>query len=229
MHKKAIALLSAALVLLTFASACEKHSKYGKLYVDGRGMEHVLVTDAKGETIVDADGNLVEVMTDTNGKPIPAITENGTVAAKQEGEYQTSPVTFPNVIVSDDKIEDTNCVVQIPAGWEAQKSGDDIMLTQTATGARVVIRANAARTAAAAIESIQKDCEETGVACTADTAQLDGFEAKVLRYTALGTDFTAYAVNNRIEEYDSTVICMTDEGKADQTDFSEILQNIHFK
>ena len=191
-------------------------------------MEHVLVTDKSGETVVDADGNLVEVMTGTDGKPIPAVTENGTVADKQSVEYQTSPVTFPGVLVSDTKAENQYCRVDLPAGWTAEDNGGQILLTQTSTGAQVVIQSNVARTSASAIESIQADCDATGVSYETDTAELDGLEARVLRYTALNTRFAAYAVNSSLE-YASTVICTIDESKADTADFGEILQNIHFK
>ena len=228
MHKKVFALLSAALVLAAMFTACAKHSKYGKIYVDARGMEHVLVTDAKGETIVDAAGNYVEVMTGSDGKPIPAVTENGTVADRQKVEYQTNPVAFPGIKVSKHTVEDQYCTVDIPKGWSASDAGSNIVLVHAESGARVVIRPNAARTSASAIEAIQEDCTESGVEFEMDEAELDGFVARVMVYTVLDMQFTAYAVNNNTE-FATTVICNVDADKADAVSFDEVLQNIHFK
>ena len=228
MHTKAIALLSAALVLAACLTACEKHSKYGKLYVDARGMEHVLVTDKNGETVVDAAGNLIEVMTDGDGKPVPAVTANGTTSPLQHGEYQTNSVTFPGVIVSQDKIEDQYSSVEIPDGWTAFDAGSSYIVEHLATGARVTIRPNAARTSVAAIESIQEDCETAGVDYETDQTELDGLRARVIRYAALNTAFTAYAVNNN-EDFATTVLCTVDSDKVDQVSFDEVLHNIRFK
>ena len=228
MHKNVFALLCAALVLAGMTTACAKHSKYGQVYVDERGMEHILATDKNGETIVNGAGELVEVMTDSSGKPFPAVTENGTTSPKQEGEYQTGAVTFPGVLVDEKKAEDQYCTVDVPDGWSADSDSGKITLTQKKTGAQVVVQPNVAVTSASAIDKIIEDCKMGGVEYTEDSGEVDGLPAKVVRYTTFGTDFTAYAVNNAVGSA-STVICMTSEGKADKTDFSEVLQNIHFK
>lgn len=225
MHKKAIALLSAALVLASMFAACEKHSRYGRLIVDSRGMEHVIMTDKDGVTVCDENGNLVEILTDSSGKPIPLEAVDG--VEPSEGEYQTHPVTFPNLIKDGQKVEDAFCEVTVPDGWSC-KGTSALVFTHDATGAQVDVSTDVGMNASELLESTQEDCKKLGVTCTEGVDKLGGMTAQTLDYNVDGLLFRLYVVIPTDERITS-VLCMIEEDKAEQVDFGEVLQAIRFK
>ena len=218
MHKKAIALLSAALVLTSMFAACEKHSRYGKIIVDSRGMEHVIMTDKNGVTVC-------EIMTDSSGKPLPVEPVDG--AEPSKGAYQTHPVTFPNLIENGRTVEDAFCEVTVPDGWTC-KGTAGLVLTHDATDAQVDISTDVGMNASELLESTQADCEKLGVSCTQGTETVGGLTAQTLDYNVDGLLFRLYVVIPTDERI-SSVLCMVEEDKAQQVDFGEVLQTIRFK
>ena len=227
MHKKAIALLSAALVLAGMLTACGRHSRYGEVIVDRHGMEHVIMTDKDGVTVCDKNGNLVEIMTGSDKKPLPAVTENGTAAAAQQGEYQTNSITFPAPIEKHGVVEDQYCSISVPDGW-TKLDDKNIMLVHEATNAQITITPHAADTASAYIEKVQTDCATVGAQYETSDETIDGLAAHTLRYTVDGLQFRLYVVTVRADNI-TAILCTADEDKAEQADFDAVLQTLRFK
>ena len=112
MKKKCILLCAAALTLSFVLAACgaqkEPTNKNGKVVKDKEGHTHVIMTDANGETVVDEKGNLVEVIIDNDDEP---VTHN-------DGTPQTAAVTFPNIVLTKEKVEISGLEVGIPKDWK---------------------------------------------------------------------------------------------------------------
>ena len=82
MNKKTCIAFLFFLACLTALTACTRSSRYGKVIVDSKGMEHILMTDANGVTVCDKFGNLVEVVTDSDSKkPIAAPTSTPDISS----------------------------------------------------------------------------------------------------------------------------------------------------
>lgn len=226
MYKKTIALLCAALMLTVLTAACARHSRYGKIIVDSRGMEHVIMTDKNGVTVCDSDGNLIEIVTDRQQKPKAAVTKNGTTSPYQEGEYQTQSITFPNpLIVTKRSVEDQYCKIKLPTGW-VSRNDSRIILEHEETGAQITVTTETERMASGILEDIQADCDSLGASYEADETQIDGVPAHILRYQLVETSFTAYVLNLDAS-HAMSIICI--EGKDEQVDFDAVLQTMVIK
>lgn len=229
MHKKMIVLFCVFLVLLFAFAACKKHSRYGALVVDQQGMEHVIMTDANGVTVMDKDGNLVEIMTDSgNKKPIKVPTENGTKAA-DAGDYQTHAVTFPGIVEDDEAVEDAFCTVSLPEGWEQIGSGT-LLLLHKPTDARIQISTDIGGTATGAIETLNSQIEalapEGGY--TQQDVLIDGLTATRTQYALGGMTVTSYLLiteNGKV----CRINCTVDTAKYDSANADAVVQSIRFK
>lgn len=157
MNKKSCMALLCFFCILASFTACAKRSPYGKVIVDSKGMEHIIMTDANGVTVCDKFGELVEVVTDSgNKKPIAAPTENGTLAEGQSGEYQTQSITFPDVVENGDVLEEQYYSVRVPDGWENVGKGR-IILRHKATGAQVSVYPDMTGTVDSKLEQMDRD------------------------------------------------------------------------
>ena len=178
-------------------------------------------------TVIDAAGNLVEVVTDSNSKqPIAAPTENGTYAA---GEYQTNAVTFPNMVQKGKTVENQYCTVTPPKGWE-QTGQLQIILEQKSTGAQVTVDPGIDASLNAALERLDNDRAvldaEYGFDQTETT--LGGLRAVCEKYTFDEIIRCVYLVEN---DYGTViqVACTASKDQYDSVDFDAVLQNIQFK
>lgn len=98
--KKAVSVLIIFVIMLSVFTACKKKN----VITDYEGHEHTLVMK-KGDYVQDEYGNLVEKITDADGKKI------------------TNAVSFPNVIKrSDDQIENAYFKLTVPEGWKFDDS-----------------------------------------------------------------------------------------------------------
>lgn len=230
MHKKTIVLLCLFLTLLFVLAACKRHSRYGVIVVDRQGMEHVVMTDANGVTVIDGDGNLVEIVTDSqNKKPIAVPTENGTVAAAQVGDYQTHAVTFPGVVQNETALEDGICQVTLPQGWE-QVGEDMLLLEHTATEARIQISTDVGGTVTGAIRTLTEQIEaiapEGGYTQTDVT--IDGLTATRTQYELQNTTVVSYLLlteNGKV----CRINCTVASDKYDEANVDAVVQGIQFK
>ena len=230
MCKKTIALFCVFLLMLTGFAACKKHSPYGAVIVDQRGMEHVIMTDANGVTVIDNEGNLVEIMTDSsNKKPIAAPTENGTVSPLQLGSYETHAVTFPGIVENKNTVEDAFCSITLPEGWE-QIGNNYLILHHTETDARVMINTDIGGSATKAIEQLTAEIEalspEGGY--TQNDIEIDGITVTRIQYEMGGMTMTSYLLvtgNGKVCRLNSTV----ETAKRDAADVDALVQQIHFK
>ena len=230
MNKKAIALFCVFLTVLAGFTACKKRSPYGVLVVDQMGMEHVIMTDANGVTVMDTDGNLIEVMTDSGSKkPIAAPTENGTVSPDQLGSYETHAVTFPGIVENGETVEDAFCSVTLPADWE-QIGNNYLILHHTVTDARVMLYTNISGTATEAIRKLTEEIEQLDPAggYTQEDVTFSGITATRTQY-ALGSmtiiTYLLVTVNGKVCRITSNV--ETDKLEASHVD--ALVQSIHFK
>lgn len=229
MHKKLIVLFCVFLVLLFAFAACKRHTKYGTFIVDQQGMEHIVMTDANGVTVVDADGNLVEIVTDSRSKkPIALPTQDGTAAA-QGSEYQTHPVTFPGVVEDGEAVEDGFVSVTPPEGWEQVGTGI-LLLQHMATDARVQISTDVGGTVEEAVEQLTGQIEtlapEGGYTQTDVT--VDGLTATRTQYEISGMTVTSYLLmteNGKV----CRINCTVETDKSDAANVEAVVQAIHFK
>jgi hypothetical protein len=140
MKKGYTAALALVFISIFIFAACEKKSRYGVLITDEIGMTHVLATDSDGATIQDGNGNLVEVVTDSDSKkPIPLPNAQSGTEGEKDGEkqkrakeYQTQSITFPAFIENRDSVEVAAYVMPKPKGWEMTGSAS-IILKDTGT------------------------------------------------------------------------------------------------
>jgi hypothetical protein len=230
MHKKPIVLLCLFLTLLFVFAACNRHSRYGTIIVDQQGMEHVVMTDANGVTVIDSDGNLIEIVTDSgNKKPIALPTQDGTAAAGRDVEYQTHPVTFPGVVENDSVVEDAICRLTLPEGWE--QTGNSILLLQnTQTGAQIQISTDIGGTATGAIETLVSQIESLSPegGYTQTDVMIDGVLATRTQYELGDMTVISYLLvtdNGKV----CRVNCTVDTDKYDSADVDAVVQEIHFK
>ncbi|MBQ7595872.1 MAG: hypothetical protein IJU45_04315 [Clostridia bacterium] len=94
--KKTVAAAMIFILMLTAFTACKKNN----VITDYQGHEHTLVMK-KGEYVQDEFGNLVEKVTDENGKK------------------QTNIISFPDVIQrKSNQIENAYFKLTVPAGWK---------------------------------------------------------------------------------------------------------------
>ncbi len=229
MHKKMIVLFCVFLALLFAFAACKRHTKYGTFIVDQQGMEHIVMTDANGETVLDADGNLIEIVTDSRSKkPVALPTQNGTAAAKGS-EYQTHPVTFPGVVEKAEAVEDGFCSVKLPEGWEQVGTGI-ILLQHMQTDARIQISTDVGGTVEGAVKQLTSQIEtlapEGGYTQTDVT--IDGLPATCTRYEYSGTTVMSYLLmteNGKV----CRINCTVETSKFDAADVESVVQEIHFK
>lgn len=85
MKKQVLAILLATLLILTTFAACGK--KY-LIYTDKDGVEHPVLTDAEGNTMVNEFGQIVVGVTDSRGH----------LVTDENGENETRAIAFPSEI-----------------------------------------------------------------------------------------------------------------------------------
>ena len=231
MHKKTIVLFCVFLALLLTFAACKKHSAYGTLIVDEQGMEHVIMTDANGVTVIDGEGRLVEVMTDSNNKkPITLPTENGTASdGGKHAEYETHPVTFPGAVENGNVVENVDCKVTLPDGWEQIGNGM-LILHHTETDARIIIQSDIGGTVTGAIEKLNSEIEvlapEKGYEQTDVT--IDGILVTRTQYELGNMTLTSYLLltdRGTVSRISSTV----ETDKAAAANIDALVNSIEFK
>lgn len=111
MKKQVFAILLATLLILTTFAACGK--KY-LVYTDKDGVKHALLTDAEGNTMVNAFGQLVVGVTDKNGK----------LSKDVDGNYETRAVEFPSVVVNGSTYETPDFKLTVPERlWSVSETG----------------------------------------------------------------------------------------------------------
>ena len=233
MNKKAIAAFAAFLAALTLCASCGRQatSPYGKVIVDERGMEHVILTDAAGNEKIDSNGNLIEVVTDSDSKkPIPAPTEDGTVAPRQEGEYETATVTATGVRQERKKLEDQYMTIEIPKGWESL-DGSYMMLRQKSTGAQITIYPNIDGYVDSILEQHSGDREvlsEVDFDADSGEREVAGYTATYERMVVGDQAICNYYIwTERAMTHE--ISCMVAADLEDSVDFDTVLNTIQFK
>lgn len=109
MEKRIIAVICVLMLLISLFAACGKAPTI-KLK---EGVEYPLVTDEEGNTVVDENGDILVYVTDAHGKYVK----------DENGNRQTNAVTFPDAIVTDNKVETADYVLLVPEGWTADDAG----------------------------------------------------------------------------------------------------------
>lgn len=230
MNKKSCVALLCFFCILASFSACAKRSPYGKVIVDSRGMEHIIMTDANGVTVCDKFGELVEVVTDSaNKKPVTAPIESGTFAEGQSGEYQTQSITFPDVVENGDVLEEKYYKVTVPDGWENVGTGR-IILRHKATGAQVSVYPDMTGSVESKLEQMENDRAALSV------------DMEYNEYETTVCGFKAVCCDHKIGEiHRLTYVFMTDRNMLTEiactvklenenaVDFQAVLSAIQFK
>lgn len=227
MNKKAIAATAAFLSALFVCAACGKQSAspYGKVIVDKRGMEHVVMTDASGAAMVDNQGNYIEILTNSADKKPIAAKEGGTDEA-----YETAPITTPGVQQNGKTVEDAFVSVQLPKGWE-QLGESGIVLRQASTGAQVTFYTNTNESFDQVLEEESSQRELLSgldVQYSRETRKVDIYNAtferivfgESVRYNYL--IWTERGMSHRIS-------CTVSADQEDKVDFDVVLSTVHFK
>lgn len=230
MNKKAIALFCALLAPVFVLTACKHNSPYGKIVVDEEGMEHVIMTDAKGVTVVDSEGNLVEVVTDSNSrKPIAVPTADGTAASGQESEYQTHAVTFPSFVVDGTRAEDSRLSLSVPDGWE-QIGENYLILQHKDTGARMMFYTDLEGSLTAALEEMDSTLAKASMdnEITGSQTQIDGIDAYRTQYDLGDATQITYLMQPEPGRL-CRINCTVQTDRLSDVDFDAVLQTVHFK
>ena len=220
----------AVLVPVFVFTACRHTSPYGQIVVDQQGMEHVIMTDANGVTVIDSVGDLVEIMTDSDSKkPIPAPTENGTAFAGQVGEYQTHAVTFPGIVKNGDRVENRDVILTVPDGWEQIGQGT-LILRHKDTDARMTIYTDLGGTLTGALEEMDSTLARlSGDFDIAETQiKVDGVDAYRTQYDLGEVTQVTYLLQTQDLEV-CRINCTVPTDKLSVVDFDAVLQTVHFK
>lgn len=230
MYKKTIVLFCVFLTILVALAACKKHSRYGEIVVDQQGMEHIIMTDANGVTVIDSDGNLVEIMTDSRDKkPIAVPTENGTQAPGQIGTYETHAVTFPGIVENGETVEDAICFLTVPEGWK-QVGNNMLILEHEQTGARVALDTDIGGTVTGAIEKLDEDLEKLPVKGepVRTEVRVDGLLATRTQYEMNNMTLTSYLLLTENRKV-CRIACTVETDKYDAANADALVQLIRFK
>ena len=128
--KKIIALSLALMTLACILSACgNKPPKGTEIYTKyGGGDEMAVVTDEDGD-IYDDQGQIWEVQTDKDGKPIKDA----------DGENQTVLVDLDTAFIHGRTIEFSDYKLVIPEGWENNASYSDLTVKKTGSSDQIKI------------------------------------------------------------------------------------------
>lgn len=121
--KKYFALILTFILILTCFAACKPSIKDGALVTEFGGQGHAAVTEADGGVKRDEAGNLIVLVTDSNGRQVK----------DENGEYQTNPVAIDHALVIGDTIEMPEYSVQIPNGWSNEASYESLVLKRDGT------------------------------------------------------------------------------------------------
>lgn len=101
MKKQVLAIMLATLLILMTFAACGK--KY-LVYTDQDGVEHPVLTDAEGNTMVNEYGQIVIGVTDARGH----------LVTDENGENETRAVVFPSSISGKNVYETPNFKWEVP-------------------------------------------------------------------------------------------------------------------
>ncbi len=103
----ALSVILTVIIILTFAGCNNGH----KIYVDPVGSTYYAVTDEKGNTVLNNEGNIVVYQTD----------DNGDIITDTSGVYQTVANYFPEQIIKGDFVQTPTYTLTLPGGWSAQE------------------------------------------------------------------------------------------------------------
>lgn len=121
MKKQVLAIILATLLILTTFVSCGK--KY-LVYTDPDGVEHPVLTDAEGNTMVNKFGQIVVGVTDSRGR----------LVTDENGENETRGVVFPSSISNGNLYETPDFKWEVPSdlwyfeGNTLHKKDSDIYL-----------------------------------------------------------------------------------------------------
>lgn len=216
-------------MLLGCFAACKKRSPYGAVVVDQQGMEHVIMTDANGVTVVNDAGDLVEIMTNSaDKKPITHPAGTGTTSADVNDQYETHAVTFPGIIEQGEKVEDAFCMVTLPAGWE-QIGNNMLILRHKKTEAQVMIYTNIGGSVTEAVEELTENVKKLSPdGYTQNDVVFEGVTATRTQYKLGELTMISYLLLSPTGKVDR-VTCTVDTDKFDEADVDALVQTIRFK
>ena len=225
----AILMVLASLIAVTGAACGKDESlvfkKGGKIFYRKTAEDNAyeLVTDAKGETVVDEQGNLLWKVTDVNGQD------------------QTMPVSFPSYLTEGNKISCQEFTIKVPSGYE-NIGGDVIMLRNPKKGVQIdytLFEAvegdenNSAEARAAIVENfLQTETAQKNGTVTKDKVQIGGRDAIRLIVDMNNTDPKSYMEAYYIDSVNGVMAfscsCTNYEDK-DSVDFKAILDTIEYR
>lgn len=93
-------MLATLLILMTFAACGKKYL----VYTDQDGVEHPVLTDAEGNTMVNTFGQIVIGVTDSRGH----------LVTDENGENETRAIVFPSSISNKNVYEPPNFKWEVP-------------------------------------------------------------------------------------------------------------------
>lgn len=229
---KIIAILVALAGILAVAgTACGKkddslvYRKNGKIFyrLNPDDNAYELVTDAKGETVVDEQGNLLWKVTDVNG------------------EDQTMPVSFPSYLTEGGKISCQEFTIKLPSGYE-NIGGDAIMLRNDKKGTQIdytIFEATEGEegNTAAARAQIVEEFFQTAVAeksgtVTKKEVQIGGRDAICLIIDMSNADPQSYMEAYYIDSVNGVMAfscSCKNYAEKDKVDFKAILDTIEYR
>lgn len=114
MEKKFIAIIVAFVILVTaVAVGTAVFINKKDTYVDPDGVEHWLVKDEEGNTILNGEGEVVVYATEANGQR----------QKDENGEYVTAVVDFPEKVIDGNTLETPDYKLTMPKEWELSDDG----------------------------------------------------------------------------------------------------------
>lgn len=121
--KKYFALILTAIIVLTCFTACKPKINGGSIISDAASQNYAAVTKEDGGIARDQAGNLIVLVTDSNGRNVKG----------DNGEYETKAVAIDHALVVGNRIECPRFALTIPNGWSDKLSFSDLVISKDGT------------------------------------------------------------------------------------------------
>jgi len=223
-------LVALASVFAVASTACGKDDsllfkKNGKIFYRQTAGDNAyeLVTDKNGETVVDAQGNLLWKVTDKNG------------------EDHTMPVSYPSYLDEGGKISCQEFSMKLPSGYE-NIGGDCIMLRNDKKGTQIDYSIftpageddenNSAKARAEIVKNVFVNETEKGLGkVTVEDTQIGGRDAVRVIIDMDKTDKQSYMEAYYIDSVNGVMAfsCSCDYKDKGKIDFKSILDVIEYR
>ncbi|GEM_PF-4654350 len=221
MNKKYIISGIMLLALTATLVSCKARSEYGKIYIAGENESYVLKTDVNGDTVVNAEGNLIKLKMRNAKEP----------HHDTDGNAITEVLEYPQFIDEGKKIDCKYYKIKIPSGWKNTGTVGMSMGNE-----KLDASINFSNDTDKTYDEIMADAALFAEEAKKNGTEVEQGKAKILNtdcdyYTIIGKDndsvLTTYFLNHN--DHTFRFVCSYKKDNLGKIDFTEVLNGIEFK